>query len=305
MSKTGERAEPALGASLGGSRSDHLARIAPIVFLLFWSSGFGVAKLGLRHAEPLTFLGLRFGLIVLVFLPLTLVFRPALPVRRLDWFHLAVVGFLIQVVYFGLAYLGMSLGVSAGTAAVIASLQPLLVALAAPAVSGERIGAGQWLGFVLGGAGALLVVTAGASFEASVNSGVFLCLGSAFGMAAATLYQKRFPVSAHPVTVNLVHYVVGLCAVAPLAFWLEDMRVDWTRELALSLVWLIVANSILAVSLLLFMIGRSQASRVSALFFLVPPVAALFGWLLLGEAPAPQAWAGIALALVGIRLVSR
>ncbi|GGE03137.1 peptide ABC transporter ATP-binding protein [Aureimonas endophytica] len=272
---------------------------------MFWASGFGVAKIGLRYAEPLTFLSLRFGLIVALLVPVFLVLRPLVPSSRAGWGRLAIVGFLIQSVYFGLAYLGMSLGVSAGTAAVIASLQPLLVAIAAPLVSNERIGRGRWAGFALGAVGALLVVTAGEGFQASFDAGVWLCVGSAIGMAAATLYQKRFPVAAHPVTVNLVQYVVGFATVAPLALWLETGSIDWTAELAFALGWLIVANSIIAVSLLIFMVGRSEAARVSALFFLVPPVAALFGWLLLDEVIGVQSWFGIGMALVGVRLVSR
>ncbi|WP_082653312.1 DMT family transporter [Aureimonas sp. AU22] len=298
---------PASNTSASGlspSRSDLLARVAPVIFLLFWASGFGVAKIGLRHAEPLTFLSLRFGLIVALFLPVFLVQRPSVPTSRAGWGHLAIVGFLIQSVYFGLAYLGMSLGVSAGTAAVIASLQPLVVAIAAPIVSQERVRPRHWAGFLLGAAGALLVVSAGEGFEASLDAGVWLCVGSAIGMAGAVLYQRRFPVAAHPVTVNLVQYAVGLATIAPMAIWLETGRIDWTAEFVLSLGWLIVANSIIAVSLLLFMIGRSEAARVSALFFLVPPVAALFGWLLLHEDIGVQAWCGIGLALVGVRLVS-
>ncbi|RIY02842.1 DMT family transporter [Aureimonas flava] len=282
-----------------------MSRLAPAIFLVFWASGFGVAKIGLRHAEPLVFLALRFALIVALFLPAFLVLRPAGPARRIDWLHLAVAGFLIQSVYFGLAYLGMSLGVSAGTAAVIASLQPLLVALAAPLVSDERVGRARWAGFALGAAGALLVVTAGETFRATLDAGVWLCLGSAAGMAAAVLYQRRFPVRVHPVTANLVQYAVGLAMVAPLAVALESGSVDWTMELALSLGWLILANSIVAVSLLTFMIGRNEAARVSALFFLVPPVAALFGWLLLGETLGPQAWCGMAVSLAGLRLAAR
>jgi drug/metabolite transporter (DMT)-like permease len=289
----------------GSPRSDLVARMAPTVFLLLWASGFGVAKIGLRHAEPLTFLALRFGLIVAVLLPVFLIARPQVPDSAKGWLHLAVVGFMIQSVYFGLAYLGMSLGVSAGTAAVIASLQPLVVALAAPFVSNERVALRHWAGFALSAAGALLVVTARDGFDASLDTGVWLCVGSAIGMAGAVLYQRRFPVAAHPVTVNLVQYAVGLATIAPLALWLETGTVDWTPELVLSLGWLIVANSIVAVSLLIFMIKRSEAARVSALFFLVPPIAALFGWLLLDEVLGLQACLGIALALVGVRLATR
>ncbi|QEX15882.1 peptide ABC transporter ATP-binding protein [Hypericibacter terrae] len=286
-------------------RGDLLAAIAPAIFLLLWSSGFGVAKTGLMNAEPLTFLTLRYGIIVLVFLPIFLVMQPRLPASRMAWLHIAVVGFLIQSVYFGLAWTGLGLGVSAGVAAVISSTQPLLVALMAPRFAKERVGALRWAGLLLGAAGAITVIVASASFGTDLDIGILCCAVATLGMAGATLYQKRFVAEAHPVVVNLVHYAVGLVTMAPLAFGFETMQVDWTPDFILSLGWIVGANSILAISLLLFMINRSEASRISALFFLVPPTAALFGWLLLGETLPLAAGVGMAVAVAGVWLVSR
>lgn len=289
----------------GRSQADLLATLAPVIFLLLWSSGFAVAKVGLQHTQPLTFLTLRYGIIVLVFAPLFVLRRPPRPATPKAWLHVAVVGFLIQFAYFGLAYVGMSLGVSAGVTAVITSAQPLVVALAAPFVTGERVGARRWTGLLIGAAGAVTVVVAASSFEPSSGAGILLCVGSMLGMAAATLYQKRFPVTVHPITVNLIHYAVGFAAVAPLAVLREPMTVDWTPGFIAALGWIAVANSLVAVSLLLFMIARSEASRISSLFFLVPPMAVVFGWILLGETLSLPMVAGMAIAAAGVWLVSR
>jgi drug/metabolite transporter (DMT)-like permease len=296
---------PKSGASLTLPPGDALAAFAPVVFLLLWSSGFGLAKVGLAHAEPLTFLALRYAVIVALFIPAFVALRPPLPERRMDWIHIAVVGFLIQAVYFGLAYGGMALGVSAGVAAVIASTQPLVVALAAPLVTNERVGGRQWLGLALGLAGAVTVIAAGSQFDTTLNVGLILCIGSMLGMAAATLYQKRFVAKAHPVTVNLIHYSIGLLALGPAAAVFETMHVDWTPGFIAALVYLVIANSVLAVSLLLFMIRRSEASRVSSLFFLIPPVAALVGWVVLGETLSATACVGMTVAAAGVWLVTR
>lgn len=292
-------------ATRGRFQADLLAGLAPLIFLLLWSSGFGVAKAGLRHAEPLTFLSLRYGIIVLLFLPIFLILRPRLPATRKAWLHIAVVGFLIQSVYFGLAWIGLGLGVSAGVAAVISSTQPLLVALMAPRIAKERVGALRWVGLLLGAAGAVIVIAASASFSTDLDIGILCCAVATLGMAGGTLYQKRFVTEAHPVVVNLVHYAVGFVTIAPLALGFDSMKIDWTPDFILSLGWIVAANSVLAISLLLFMINRSEASRISALFFLVPPMAALFGWLLLGETLTLTACAGMAIAVAGVWLVSR
>ena len=108
--------------------------LAPVIFLLLWSGGFSVAKLGLKHVEPMSFLSLRYASVLVILLPLYFILRPPLPKRGMEWVHLLIVGFLIQAVYFGLSYIAFAAGVSAGGVAIIVCLQPILVGLIAPHV---------------------------------------------------------------------------------------------------------------------------------------------------------------------------
>jgi drug/metabolite transporter (DMT)-like permease len=84
----------------------------------------------------------------------------------------------------------------------------------------------------------------------------------------------------------------------------EELHVDWTANLIVSLAYLVVANSLLAITLLLTMLRRGEASRVSALFFLTPPLAALIAWIVLGEDLPAAAWPGMVLAAVGVALAT-
>ncbi len=121
-----------------------------MAFVLLWSGGFPIAKMAVGYAPPLTLLALRYGCTVCLLIPLFIITKPALPKSRAAWGHACVVGFLVQVVYFGLSYLAFKAGASAGVVAVIVSLQPVLVAALAPRLVGERVGARQWLGLALG-----------------------------------------------------------------------------------------------------------------------------------------------------------
>lgn len=280
-------------------------RAAPVIFLFLWSVGFTVAKIGLGYADPLTFLALRYGTVLVLLAPLMLWLRPPMPKTAAAWGHLIVIGLLIQALYFSMTYLALRLGVSAGSVALITSLQPILVALAAPYLVGERVGAMNWVGLVLGLAGAALVIVARSAVEATSILGLGLTFIALAAMTGGTLYEKRFGSAQHPVTSNLIQYAVGFCATLPLAWWLEPMRVDWTWQMGVSLAYLVIGNSIVAISLLLAMIRRGEASRVSALFFLVPPAAALAAWVMLGEHMPPLAWGGMVLAAVGVLLATR
>jgi drug/metabolite transporter (DMT)-like permease len=277
---------------------------APAIFLLLWSLGFPVARISLQFVEPMTFLALRYGLVLLILAPIFILLRPPLPGSMADWFHLALVGFLIQVVYFGFCYLAFAMGESAGTVALIVSLQPILVALLAPKLAGERVGLRRWAGLICGLGGAALVILVRSAAGATSPLGIILITLALFGMSAGALYEKRFGKHQHPVTANLVQYAVGLFGTLPFALALESHRIDWTGEFLLSLAYLVIANSIISMTLLLAMIRHGEVSRVSALFFLVPPLTALLSWAMLGEAIQPLAWPGIILAALGVALAS-
>ncbi|KGD94261.1 multidrug DMT transporter permease [Achromobacter sp. RTa] len=280
-------------------------KAAPALFLLLWSSGFVVLKVGLAYADPMTFLALRYACVVLILTPVLLLVRPPLPRGAAAWGHLAMVGLLLQAGYFCFTYLSLKQGMSAGGIALITSLQPILIGLLAPAIAQERVDARRWAGLGLGVSGAALVIVAKASIDVLSPLGLLFAVGALLCITGGTLYEKRFGTQTHPVASNLVQYAVGLAATAPLAFWLEPMRIEWTGPLWASLAYLVVGNSLVAITLLLTMIRHGEASRVSALFFLVPPCTAVIALAILDEPIPALAWPGMALAAFGILLVTR
>ncbi len=278
---------------------------APVIFLLLWSAGYAIAKLGLRYAEPFTMLALRYGIVVLLLGPLALIMRPAFPTRAADWGHLAIVGFLIQFLYFAIAWAAFLAGMSAALFAIIVCLQPILVALAAPKWVGEKVGLLAWLGLGLGLAGAAVAVLARGNVESASALGLGLSALALFGITAGTLWEKRFGREHHPIASNLIQYTVGFALTLPAALLFETMQIDWQPQFLWVMGYLIFGNSLLAMTLYLAMIRAGEVARVSSLFYLVPALAALFAWPILGEKMPPMAWAGMALAGLGIALVAR
>lgn len=278
---------------------------APFVFLLFWSTGFAVVKVGLQYSPPLLMLSLRYACVVAVLLPLQLIFRFPLPKSARHWFDLCVVGFLIQFVYFSFAFLSMKSGLSAGGIALIVSLEPILVGIVSPAFTGERVRFKQWCGLALGLGGAIVVILAKSRISLASPIGMGFALCALFGMTAGVLYEKTHSRPVHPVGANLVECTVGLVLCLPLALLTEAPVVNWTWQFVASVGYLVVCNSLISISLLLAMVRRQQAARVSSLFFLVPPGAAFMGMVMLGEAMPAVAWLGMAVAAAGVWLASR
>ena len=120
--------------------------LTPIMFLILWSTGYVVAKVALVDAAPMALLALRFAAVIAIMAVLFAILRPPPPKTPKDWLHLGLVGFLMQTVYFGMTYFAFVNGVAAGIAALIFSLQPLLVGLLAPRRSAETVSWPQWLG---------------------------------------------------------------------------------------------------------------------------------------------------------------
>ena len=279
--------------------------LVPVIFVLLWSAGFSVAKVGLQYAEPLTLLVWRYFFVIVILIPLYLYLRPPPPVKPIDWFHIAVVGVLVQAVYFGMCWFAFTHGVSAGVLAIIMSLQPILVAILAPALANEQVSWLRWTGLMLGLIGVIVVITARSTIQPPTQLGMGLSLLGLLGMTCAVIYEKRFGQNHHPVPSNLIQYCAGLIIVFPMAYLFESMQVQWNIQLIAALLYLVIGTSIAAITLLLAMIRVGEVARVSALMFLVPPFAALFGWLLLEEEMPLLAWAGMAIAALGVILATK
>src|SRR5919107_5640937 len=281
-----------------------MQRLAPGAFLLLWSAGFSFVALGLPDSEPLTFLALRYALVVALLVVALVALRPPLPATRREWVDLAVVGVLLQAGYFALLYVALDLESSTGTIALIVSLQPILVALAVPSVAGERVTAQRWAGLAIGLAGAAVVIASRSSVGSLSAGGLTCAVGALLALRASTLYENRFGGEHHPVTANAVQCGVALALTLPPALLVEGFPVAWTSDLAISLGYLVLANSLVSITLLLMMMRRGEASRVSALFFLVPRLAAAIAWGVLGERLPAVAWIGMVLAAIGVGIAT-
>ncbi len=279
--------------------------LAPFIFLGLWSTGYSVAKISLLYTNPMTLLTLRFGCVILIMTLLFVIIRPPLPKNRTEWAHLALVGFLIQAVYFGMNYFAFDSGVGAGTGALLMSFQPILVALIAPIWSAEVIGRRSWIGLALGLCGTLLVIGSRTDIEPPALFGLSCAAIALLGITSGSLWEKRFGLNHHPVTSNLIGYTAGFIGILPALALQDSFEVKWSGAFIAALAYLVIGNSLIAVGLLLAMIRAGDVSRVSALFFMVPPLAALIAWFLLGEVMPPIAWLGLAVASLGVYLATR
>jgi drug/metabolite transporter (DMT)-like permease len=285
-------------------------RATPLTFALLWSSGFIVAKYAAPDADPFTFLTARFGSAALILLLLAVVSGAPWPRSARGVGHSMMAGVLLHGGYVGGVWWAVSQGLPAGISGLITAGQPLLTALLAMPLLGERVTRLQWCGIVAGFIGIMLVLAPRlAGVELAALAGVALPMlanaGATVSVTLGTFYQKRFVPVTDLRTGTCLQYVGALAVVLPLALMTETLRFDPTMTLLASLAWSVLVMSIAAIALLLMMIRHGELSRVAALIYLVPPLTVLEAYLLFGESLDAVQIAGVAVTVVGVWLATR
>ena len=282
-----------------------LAAAMPLLFVVLWSTGFIGGKLGLPYAEPLTFLSVRYALVLALMLPLVWLTRAPWPGDARQVVHIGVSGLLVHGLYLGGVFSAIGAGLPAGITALVVGMQPLLTALGAGWLLGERVVGRQWIGLALGFGGVALVVigqSSAAGFDAPLGTMLIPALLALAGITAGTLYQKRFCPSFDLRTGAVIQFIPTLIVTALAAWATETMVIEWTGEFVFALGWLVVVLSLGAISLLNLLIRSGGAVNVASLFYLTPPTTAVMAWLLFNERLAPLALGGMALAVAGVWL---
>jgi drug/metabolite transporter (DMT)-like permease len=275
---------------------------APGMFVVLWASGFIGAKLGLPYAEPLTFLVLRMGSLVLLIGIVIMLTRPRWPSSN-DVVHSAVTGLFVHGLYLGGVFVAIHEHMPAGLIALVVSLQPLLSTTLANRFLGERVIARQWIGLLLGIIGVALVLQGKAGGDTTALGWAAAAVGLV-GITIGTLYQKRFGGGIDWRPGFLVQYAAAGFVFAIGALLFETRVVTWSAEFLFALAWLVLVLSFGAIWLLYFLIRRQAAARVVSLFYLTPPFTALMAYAAFGERLEPVALLGMAVCVAGVFLVN-
>lgn len=277
----------------------------PLVWVVLWSTGFLGAKMGLPHAEPFTFLLLRFVAGFVVIGAIVVVTRAPWPTTWAEAGHTAAVGVMINGLHLGGVFTAIHHGVPAGVAAIIVAIHPLITAAGAGFLLGEPVTGRLWLGLVLGLTGVGMVVANKLTLGSGDAIGMFGIAVAVLGISAAMLYQKRFGAGMKLRSGAAIQFAAGAAVMAVLALSFDTMEVRWNGEFVFALAWLIVVLSLGAFNLLYVLIRQGLASRVASLFYLVPPVTALMAYFLFGETLNWIALLGMVVTVLGVATATR
>ncbi|MFC7690551.1 EamA family transporter [Paeniroseomonas aquatica] len=256
------------------------------VFVPLWSSGILFGALAIRHGPPFAVTGLRFAAAAAILAGLALLRRAPWP-RGAALGHAAMVGLLLQGGHYAGIYAGMAAGMEAGVAALVVGLIPVATAAGAAVLLAEAFTRRRALAAGLGLLAAALVAGNRVGFGPGAATPALAALALAGG-AGAALWQKRFGAGGAGLPAAAVQLAAGTAVMGLCWLGLERGQpgpgIDWANPaFRFAFAWTVLANSVGATLLLLWLLARGAAGRVTGLFFLVPPVTALAAVPLLGE----------------------
>jgi drug/metabolite transporter (DMT)-like permease len=281
-------------------RSDALL---PFLFIALFGTGYPVAKLGFAYASPLAFLATRLAVAVVVLAAIALLARVPWP-RGKALMHAVVAGLLTVGTFTIASWVAVGIGVSIGLCALVMALQPLLVAVAAAPLLGERLDRRTLIGLVVAFAGVAFVVAHAVVLRNAPVGGIALAFFSLVGLSGGTLYQKRFCAEMNPFSGGAVQTAASAVVAALVGELTEPMRIVWTLPFVLALAFLSIGVSVGAITILYVMLRKGTATRVASTFYLLPVASVLASFVLLHTPISPITLVGIAIVAAGVTIAN-
>ena len=296
--------EASAGADRGITATRWFRTAAAIFFVFLWGSAFVPSKIGVLASSPLWFLVVRFAVSGAVALAIARALGAAWPRGRRAWTLILLLGVLANAMYLGFTYEALR-HLAAGIGSVVTSTNPLILALVAPALLGERLTPLKAAGLLIGFVGVIAIVLARTGTGTAEPRDIGLCLIAVLASVASTVVFKKFLVEMDVRMTTALQLFAASVALVPFAIALEGApHATWGVPIVASFVYLVVALSVGGSFLWFWLLEQGEASRVTAYYFLSP----VFGLLIasfFGEALSIRDLGGLVAIAIGNSLVQR
>ena len=288
---------------MSNNQQQSLARVAPAIFVALWSTGFVVARYATTDAGPLTFLCVRMFIAAgLLWLIATAMRAPRM--ARSDWSAATIVGIFMHAIYLGGVFVAIDLGLPSGLSALIAGLHPVATSVAARVFLREQLSRKQIVGVFLGLVGVCAVVVEKLdAADGGVTTGAMIAMAiSIIGLTIGTLVQRALGKEMPLLRGTATQYLASGVVLAVASGFSEQWQFSLTRYTVFSMLWAVVVLSLGAVLLMMTLLARHTAAKVSSLFFLTPALSTIEGAILFDERLGVLAVVGLVIAIFGVRM---
>lgn len=269
----------------------------------FYALGYPIGNMAVHAMSPMAVLAFRFGLAAAILGLWSLLSRIPWPTgRKLG--HVAVAGLLMQAVQFCALYFAIQHGAPAVLCAVVIAMNPVATGMLAATFLRDRLTLRRVIALVLGVIAVLAACASRLVAERGVDPAVLLLLVALTGLAAGGVYQQRFCADVDFRASTAVQNGVAFVPAVALAL-LTPFAVHDPAKAAFAVAGVVLLNATLGVSLFVRAINLHGASAVAMLFCVIPAVAGVLSWLMLGEHIDVGIGIGLALGALACWLYTR
>jgi drug/metabolite transporter (DMT)-like permease len=275
------------------------------LFCLLWSFAFVAGKVGVTYCPPLIMLAARFSLAGILILGVVALRGERWSLSLRDTLSFAVIGIANNALYLGLGYIGLKT-VSAGLSGLVLSANPVFTAVFAALLLNEQLTWRKITGLLLGVIGVGLIVWHRMSVGSDSLHGILFTLVALASIVAGTILFKVLAPKGSLWIGNGVQNLSAGIVLVPIALMLSSTSdIVFNVQLVSAFAFLTLGGSILAYVLWFHLLRVCGATAASAYHFLMPPLAMMFAWLVLGEHVEGRDLLGIIPVALGIYLVTR
>ena len=281
-----------------------MIRIYPFIFILLWSSAFITTKPIVDNSDPFSALAFRFFLVAIGFYFFSLYSKNSIIIKRDNLIESVLSGVLFHGFYLGGVFFSISIGMPAGIAALIVTLQPILTNVLSGPFLNEKITIKQWIGALLGFVGAILVLGFDLGSKIPVL-GLVATIIALISITTSTIWQKKLS-NKLPLSVSNFYQAAGGCLfhVLVVIFFAKPF-INFSTTFILAMSHQIFLVSFGAFTILMFLIKKNSASKTVSIFFLIPAVSAFMGWFFLDEILTKIDLVGFLIASTGVYIATR
>jgi len=281
-----------------------MIRVYPFIFILLWSSAFITTKPIVDNSEPFSALAFRFFFVAIGFYLFSIYSNNSIIIKIRNLIESVLSGVLFHGFYLGGVFFSISIGMPAGIAALIVTLQPILTNILSGPILNEEVSIKQWIGVILGFIGAALVLGLDLGKDIPVL-GLMATIIALIAITSSTIWQKKLSNNL-PLSVSNFYQAVGGCLFHTLiVIFFTEPYIDFTTTFFIAMSHQIFLVSFGAFTILMLLIKKNSASKTVSIFFLIPAVSALMGWFFLDEILTKIDMAGFIIATIGVYIATR
>ena len=260
-----------------------MSQFFPFIFVLLWSSAFITTLPIVLNSDPFSALAFRFFFVAVCFFIYSTIKNIKIKVNFRNIFNSFSTGILFHGFYLGGVFYAIFVGLPTSIVALIVTLQPVLTNILAGYFLNEEVNVYQWIGIMLGFAGAVMVIGFDIGSMLPMK-GLIAAVIALIAITTSTIWQKKIS-NDLPLPVNNMYQAIGAVVfhLTIIILVFEDAFIIINLEFLLAMSHQVFLVSLGAFSILMYLIKNNSASKTVSLFFLIPAVTATMAWVFLDE----------------------